>query len=152
MTADPNEKFQHVFKYMEDYLDTKQFVFAFESDSNVERIGSENSETDSEGYHSDESIEESNVEPVVLKYDTELILAFTFYDICINLVNGQDCEQRAACKHSRHIFPTNIEISKKLMAHTKAQIDAAFNLVITKPILNKKYLRVFQNHYEILMQ
>lgn len=97
---------------------------------------------------SDES-DEPVINPIILTEEVEMTLIFSFDDICIHLVNNQECDD-TLCESS-HIFPSREFILNKLIDHTPEQINKAYELVLKSKALKNKYLEVF-NGFIILRQ
>ena len=77
--------------------------------------------------------------------DVLLTLLFSFGDVCVHLVNGQECDD-TQCE-SKHTFPSREYILNKLVNHSDEQIDNAYELVMRSKVLKKKYLEVFNDFF-----
>lgn len=84
---------------------------------------------------------EKQINQIVPTEEVEMTLMFSFGDICIHLVNGQQCES-SLCE-ANHIFPSREFILKKLVHSTPEQVNKAYELVIKSKVLKTKYLEVF---------
>lgn len=79
---------------------------------------------------------------IELTEEIEQTLLYTFQDLCIDLVNGIECED-IECR-AKHFFPTAQTIRQHLENHTEEQIDRAYELVLRSNVLKKRYLEVFK--------
>lgn len=117
---------------------------AYETDEEDEEnngIESDNQSNDS-GYLSHVPYSNNDEEHINMTGEIEMTLMYSFEDVCIDLVNGQECDN-VLCD-SNHAFPAPNRVRQRLAQHTEAQIDKAFELVLKSKILKKRYYDVFE--------